>query len=218
MTTDINWDAVERDYRAGQMSNRELARVHGVSEAAVRKRAKRDGWEKDLSVLVEQSADAKLLRREAALVLGAKMAEQAGEKQLIEAVAERRADLIDSHRRDAHAARALVRSLLVELGTMTTEAQKKRAAAVKAEDAEESEKQKASVLKNLGDRATIAQKLSASIATLVSVERESILGKKPEEDNPEKASPFRMFFGGKPQKDRADAVAPKPDEAPRTTH
>jgi hypothetical protein len=43
---EIDWTAIEADYRAGVLSNRELAAKHEVSEAAIRARAKRYGWVK----------------------------------------------------------------------------------------------------------------------------------------------------------------------------
>lgn len=43
----INWLAIEGEYRAGVLSNRALEKKYGVSEAAIRKRAKKEGWTKD---------------------------------------------------------------------------------------------------------------------------------------------------------------------------
>ena len=43
----IDWEAVEREYRAGQLSNRMIAEKHGISDTAIRKRAKRDRWERE---------------------------------------------------------------------------------------------------------------------------------------------------------------------------
>lgn len=40
----VDWAEIERDYRAGTMSIRELAAWYGISDTAIRKRAKRDGW------------------------------------------------------------------------------------------------------------------------------------------------------------------------------
>jgi hypothetical protein len=40
----IDWIGIERDYAAGIMSNREIARWYGVSETAIRKKAKQEGW------------------------------------------------------------------------------------------------------------------------------------------------------------------------------
>jgi len=42
----IDWDGIERDYRAGVMSVREIARWYGITEGAVRKKAKKEGWER----------------------------------------------------------------------------------------------------------------------------------------------------------------------------
>ena len=35
-----DWEAIETAYRAGVMSLREIASLHGISEGAIRKRAK----------------------------------------------------------------------------------------------------------------------------------------------------------------------------------
>lgn len=40
----IDWSGIERDYAAGRMSVREMARWYGLSEAAIRKKAKQSGW------------------------------------------------------------------------------------------------------------------------------------------------------------------------------
>lgn len=42
----VDWAAVEREYRANKMSNRQIAARHGISEAYVRKRAKEEGWDR----------------------------------------------------------------------------------------------------------------------------------------------------------------------------
>ncbi|MDA5483123.1 terminase small subunit [Yersinia intermedia] len=41
-----DWEAIKREYCAGQLSIRALAEKYGVSDTAVRKRAKADGWPK----------------------------------------------------------------------------------------------------------------------------------------------------------------------------
>lgn len=40
----IDWGGVEADFRAGILSNRQIAKKHGASEAAIRKRAMASGW------------------------------------------------------------------------------------------------------------------------------------------------------------------------------
>jgi uncharacterized protein YjcR len=52
-----DWEAIETAYRAGMMSLREIAAQHGISEGAIRKRAKRDDWSRDLAAKVKERAD-----------------------------------------------------------------------------------------------------------------------------------------------------------------
>ena len=47
---------LERDYRAGVISIRQLATVYGCSEAYVCRIAKREGWERDLTSEVRKAA------------------------------------------------------------------------------------------------------------------------------------------------------------------
>ena len=44
MTKQIDWAGIESDFRAATASNRQLAKQHGISEGAIRKRAKLGNW------------------------------------------------------------------------------------------------------------------------------------------------------------------------------
>lgn len=56
--TPPDWERIELRYRAGLLSLREIATEDGnVTESAIRKRAKRDGWPRDLTVRIHQRAD-----------------------------------------------------------------------------------------------------------------------------------------------------------------
>jgi hypothetical protein len=44
-----DWPVIEREYRAGQLSVKELGRQYKLSDAVIRKRAKAYGWTRDLS-------------------------------------------------------------------------------------------------------------------------------------------------------------------------
>lgn len=46
---DVDWVAVQALYMADQLSMREIGRRYGVSNVAILKRAKKEGWSKDLS-------------------------------------------------------------------------------------------------------------------------------------------------------------------------
>ena len=59
----IDWEKIELDYRSGVKSLREIATDHEISEGAIRKRAKRDDWSRDLSAKIKAKAD-DLVRKE----------------------------------------------------------------------------------------------------------------------------------------------------------
>ena len=57
----LDWEVIEREYRAGQLSVREIAETHGVSHPAILKRAKHDGWERNLSDAVREKVTTRLV-------------------------------------------------------------------------------------------------------------------------------------------------------------
>ncbi|HBV9941885.1 TPA: hypothetical protein MEA92_000662 [Klebsiella aerogenes] len=109
-----DWEAIETAYRAGVMSLREIASQHGISEGAIRKRAKRDDWSRDLNAKIQQKAEdlvrkqevRKQVRNESTLT----------ERVLIEATAEVIATVRMEHRGDIRRARELTNMLFDELG------------------------------------------------------------------------------------------------------
>ena len=52
-----DWEKIEADYRAGIKTLRQIAGEHGVSHVAINKRAKRDGWSRDLSAKIAAKAE-----------------------------------------------------------------------------------------------------------------------------------------------------------------
>ena len=47
MKPKCDWIAIEGEFRAGKRSLREMASNHGITEGAIRKRAKAEGWIRD---------------------------------------------------------------------------------------------------------------------------------------------------------------------------
>ena len=43
----IDWAGIERDFRAGVMSVREIAKWYGVSHTGINKKAKAEGWARE---------------------------------------------------------------------------------------------------------------------------------------------------------------------------
>lgn len=108
-----DWEAIESAYRAGVMSLREIASQHGISEGAIRKRAKRDEWSRDLNAKVKERADD--LVRKAEVRKQVRTETTLSERVLIEATAEVIATVRMEHRGDIRRARTLTNALFDEL-------------------------------------------------------------------------------------------------------
>lgn len=109
-----DWEAIETAYRAGMMSLREIASHHGISEGAIRKRAKRDDWSRDLNARIQQKADDLVRKQEVRKTVRTKT--ELTERVLIEATAEVIASVRMEHRGDIRRARELTNTLFDELG------------------------------------------------------------------------------------------------------
>ncbi len=60
--TEIDWELGEKLYCAGQLSLRVVASRIGCSDGALRKRAKKEGWSRDLSKKVQEAVRKELVR------------------------------------------------------------------------------------------------------------------------------------------------------------
>lgn len=56
----VDWVAIEKHYRAGIKSLRAIADDYGITEAAIRKRAKRDQWTRNLEERIQLKAQEKV--------------------------------------------------------------------------------------------------------------------------------------------------------------
>lgn len=100
MAQQHDWSAIEADYRTGKYSNRELSRIHGPSEGAIRKRAKQYSWQKDLSGEVRKATRAKAITASVAKRAKDKGEEpkaQLDDREIVEAAAEYSAEIIMAH-------------------------------------------------------------------------------------------------------------------------
>lgn len=109
-----DWEAIESAYRAGLMSLREIASQHRISEGAIRKRAKRDDWSRDLQAKVKERSDD--LVRKAEVRKQVRTESALSERVLIEATAEVIANVRMEHRGDIRKAREITNALFDELG------------------------------------------------------------------------------------------------------
>ena len=108
-----DWERIELDYRAGVLSLREIASMHGITHGAINKRAKRDDWTRDLNAKIRAKAES--LVSKALVSKEVSRESMVTERQIIDAGAQRIAQVKKEHRHDIQRSRAVIASLLDEL-------------------------------------------------------------------------------------------------------
>jgi hypothetical protein len=62
----VNWIAIEAEFRAGIKTIEGIAAAHGITDAAIRKKAKLNGWERNLTERIQMAVAEKVARTAAA--------------------------------------------------------------------------------------------------------------------------------------------------------
>ncbi len=124
MAKDIDWESAEIEYAKGLRSNCDIAKQIGVSETAVRKRAKQYGWVKDLSAKIRLKADAKVRAIEFES-LGSSKITKATEQEIVESVAEQQAAVLLNERADIVRLSGLAEKYVLELEDYQEDPEKK---------------------------------------------------------------------------------------------
>ena len=106
----IDWERIEAEYRAGQLSLREIARAHGITDTAIRKKAKALSWERSLADKVREAAREKLVRSDGSQA-GSHPQRARTDREIVEAASLRGLEVVTSHRADIHQLHGLKRVL-----------------------------------------------------------------------------------------------------------
>jgi len=170
-----DWERIEADYRAGLLSVREIAASQGITHGAINKRAKRDGWERDLSAKIKAKADSLVSKREVSTQVSAEKV--VTDRLIVEANAEVIAQVRLSHRADISRSRRLVMTLLEELEHQTEhrELYEKLGELMMSPDENGRDKLFEAYMKAmaLSGRTSTMKALSDSLKTLIGLEREA---------------------------------------------
>ena len=109
-----DWERIELDYRAGVMSLREIAAQHpDTHHVAIARKAKSEGWTRDLSERIKAKAEDLVTR--AAVTADVTANRAVTEKQVVEANAQDQASVRLSQRKDIQRKRSIVARLMDEL-------------------------------------------------------------------------------------------------------
>ena len=109
-----DWEKIEADYRAGVLSLREIAEAHpGTNHVAIARKAKREGWSRDLSAKIRAKADALVTERTVTADVTAER--RVSERDIIDANAQAIVSVRLAHRKDIQRSRSITMRLLEEL-------------------------------------------------------------------------------------------------------
>jgi len=107
-----DWEAVERDYRTGKFTLRELETKHGATNSTIARWAKRNGWSQDLSAAVRQATNAALISE----IVGSECSKaQQSAADTVLAAAEVNKQVILGHRQGLQALTDVKRTLLSQI-------------------------------------------------------------------------------------------------------
>lgn len=109
----VDWVLIEADYRAGIKPLRQIAEENGITHGAINKRAKKDGWTRNLSARIQAKADDAVSR--AAVSTEVSIQKVATERQIVEANAELQYRIRMAHRQDIGRTRGLFAKLMDEV-------------------------------------------------------------------------------------------------------
>lgn len=200
-----DWLQVEIDYRAGIKSLKLIGKECGVSDAGIIKRAKRDGWERDLAAKIKAKTAAKVSA--AAVSVKVSALTKTTENEIIEANSTMQTNIILAHRTDVQRSRKMCMGLLAELESQTDNMDlfEQLGELLRSEDDKGVDKRNDIYMKviSFSGRVKGMKDLSDSLKTLIFLERQAFnLSELPESED---ASP--MADRMKAARDRAKQQA-----------
>jgi hypothetical protein len=161
-----DWERIEAEYRAGKLSVSEIGRQYGVSHTAINKRAKKEGWVRDLSEKVQKLVSARLVSEGVSAATVSETVEKAAERDI---------QILRQHRSDIREQRVLVSDLVAELREATAHRADIEAAIEEETEDDKSARRRDQMLRAVGlaSRVGVAKDLAAASKTLIDLERQA---------------------------------------------
>ena len=97
-TKQPDWEAIERAYRAGSLSLRGIAEKYDTNEGTIRSRAKKHGWQRDLTDQVRTATKEKLSRNPSRTDVTQR--EVRDDAQIVDEASDEAASVVLAHRAD----------------------------------------------------------------------------------------------------------------------
>lgn len=177
----LDWEAIEREYRAGQLSVKEIARQYKLTDAAILKHCKKMGLTRNLAGLVRVETERKMIEVSAGV-------SGANAREIVDAAAGRNVRLMVLHREDVCGLRATVKFLAAQLQKASEDRDLITGDIIEETDGEPD--RRAAMLRavSLPTHARTAVELSQAYAKLIPLERQAhnINGISPEDPDKKK--------------------------------
>ena len=183
---DVDWDAIERDYRLGQFTLRQIAKKHGVTAGGISRKAEKEKWVKDLSQQVKEKTQAALISNSTQINADA-----------VHVAVQTNVALILEHRADIRESRALTKELLAELREAGESRAEIEDAVIDETSGDKNSKRRAIMLRAvaLPSRAAVIGNLSSALKTLIGLERHAFNLDDPQGKSPDTADSPRDLSG-----------------------
>ena len=170
---DIDWEAIEREYRAGIKSIRQIGKEFGLTHRSVGQRAAREGWERNLAEKIRQAAKNKLAAEVARSV--SVQVPKSVEREIVQANAAIQVAIVREHRVDIQRARKLAQALLGDLEGVVGDRDLLNSLAelITADDKDNRRLQAFMRAIGINENASTLESLTRSLKHLIGMEREA---------------------------------------------
>ena len=179
----IDWEAIERDYRVGQLSLRALATKHDTTPGAISKKAKANSWTQDASQEVRERTRAALLTaprkeqeaKEAPNGNSVSTDGNAPTPEDIETAVQTNLQVINRHRRDIAKGHNLVNLMFGQLEQAATCREEIENLICDETQEDDNTRRRSQMLKlvSLSTHAGVLRDLSTALKNLIPLERQA---------------------------------------------
>lgn len=174
----VDWASTERDYRAGVKTLRGIAAEHGGSPAGILKRARKEGWTRDLAERIKVRTQEKVNR---AAARKTENRDSVSDNVMVEAVSNLQSEILLSHQELSRDGLTVIGGLFKELGAASQGELQAALAVILDEkvDGTTSGPGKTALYKafdaamSLGGRSSAARNISGALATLIDKQRQA---------------------------------------------
>lgn len=179
--SDIDKEALERDYRAGQLSFDAICSKHGVSKSTLSRYIKDGKWERDQSDLVRTATKAKILRQTAEEEVKQERQKRIEENpgaaiepiSEIDVAAAVNVKVVMGHRRDIQRLKSLAGTLTGELEALAGRPIELQQLIAVVSENQPDALQAVMKFASLNNRVATAEKLANTLTRLITLERQA---------------------------------------------